>query len=688
MMDTISTIPQASITILDPVSFWKDFFEVSLSSEIRKFVRKWPHEKTLTIPYPQVVAFGNSGITYAEKFIKDPETTINNIYQAIGTYKLIQKRGEIITPFLRFVKMETKTIVRDLRGSEHVGRFVSVEGVIRKTASRKERLSVGVFRCNNCHRTMKVQPYSMKEVPQYCQADGCRAKPTELVEGLSTFKDSQKALLQEHPEHISPGAQPEVIEIELSDDLIDSIYAGNRVIVNGILKRYQTASSKTSTTYKNYIEVNSIEITEKEYSEIEITASDEEEIRALAADPNIYTRLTASIVPTVYGLENIKQAAAYSFFGGSTTDSSNGVLTRGNIHILIIGEPGIAKTDFLRKIVKYSPRGVYTSGKGSSGVGLVASVQKDEFGDGSYTLEAGAMALADGGMCIFDEIGQIDERDLSLLFEGLESQQVTIHKANIHATIPTRCSVIAAANPKKGWIDDYEPLKDQIGLPGPFIQRFDLIYILRDSADIERDEQIIRHIIGVRGGQTSHERYSQDIDEELFRKYVAFSKQQGALKWTKAAEDVVSDYYLKVRGTRKDANKPVPITPRQGNSLARLSEASARIRLSPKVEQPDVFRAIALLDECLRQVAYDPKTGTFDIGNAATGQTKNQADLATAIIQTIREMGDDKERAKKDAVILKLSPNYGGKEAVEKMLAVLIRDVVIMEPRTGVLKVI
>jgi replicative DNA helicase Mcm len=251
--------------------------------------------------------------------------------------------------------------------------------------------------------------------------------------------------------------------------------------------------------------------------------------------------------------------------------------------------------------------------------------------------------------------------------------------------------VIAAANPKNGWIDDFQSLKDQIGLPGPFLQRFDLIYILRDVVDLEQDERIIRHMIGVRGGQTSQDKYAPDIDPDMFRKYVAFSKQQAALKWTKAAEDSVSTYYLKVRNTRKDTDKPVPITPRQGNSLARLAEASARIRLSPKVEPADVDRAEKILDECLLAVAYDPKTGTRDIGNAATGKSKKMVDIDTAIISAIRELSDPVTgRALHEAVVSKLSRDYGGKDAVEKSIAAMVNrdrpDVI--KPNLKYLKVI
>lgn len=683
--------PCEELIILDSSSFWKDFFQTKFSSEVKKFIRKYPSSKSLYVPYNLIVEFGANGIHYAEHLVKNPEKALSEINESITTHNIFQKKGKSLEDVqIRFTNLERKTNVRDLRGPIHVGTLVSVEGSIRKTASRKERLVEGVFRCNRGHRTIKKQPYALKDFPSECSAEGCKAKNLELIESASTFIDSQKALLQEHFELVNPGSQPETIEIELTEDLIDTLYAGNRVIINGILKRYQTGSSKTSTIYKNYIEVNCVEVTEKEYAEIEISEADEEHIKTLAADPDIYDKLTRSVVPTIYGLEQVKRAAAFAFFGGSTTETSNGVKTRGDIHILLIGEPGIAKTDFMRKVMAYSPRGVYTSGKGSSGVGLVASVQKDEFGDGNYTLEAGAMALADKGMCIIDEINQIEKKDLSLLYEALESQQASIHKANIHSTIPTRCSVIAAANPKYGWIDDFTPLKDQIDLPGPFLQRFDLIYILKDIANLEQDEKIIRHIIANRSGCVS-DAFVPDIDETIFRKYVAFAKQH-PLKWSKQAEDRIVEYYLKIRKTRDNRgtkeNKPVPITPRQGNSLSRLAEAAARIRLSQNVDPVDVSRAIDILDECLLAIAYDPETGTFDSGSLSSGVTKKQGELDSEIKKTIGQIADDKGHAKESEVIEGVS-RYFGKDLVERRIDELSRSGGwILKPRNGFVKVV
>jgi replicative DNA helicase Mcm len=676
-------------TIGDPVTFWGDFIGKKYKKDIGIINRVWPDIRSFKIDYSDIVAAGKDGIHYAETLLQSPANTLKDIRYAIEFHKIFKKKGKLLPVDIRIVHIEKKIPIRDLRGNIHAGMFISVEGTIKRVSSRRERLVSGVFRCPNWHRTVKKQPYAIKEFPTECSAEGCRAKPNELLPDFSEFIDTQTAVIQEYIENLALGEQPQTIELSLNERLIDTVSAGNRVVINGILKRYQTSSGKMSTIYRNYIEVNSVEVVEKEYAELEISDEDIAQIQVLAKDPDIYIRLARSLVPSVYGFDQIKIAAAYQFFGGSMTVSSQGVETRGDVHILMIGEPGIAKTEFLRKIVRYSPRGIFTSGKGSSGVGLAASVVKGDAGEDSYVVEPGAFALADGGICVVDEINHIDEKEYSMLYEAMEIQQVSINKATIHQTIYTRCSVFAAANPVDGWLDDMIPLRNQIKMPGAFLSRFDLIFILRDMADPVHDERVIRHIIGVRSGELNSDRFAPDIEPELFRKYVAFAKRLGVLKWSKQAEDVVAKYYLSIRGTRASIDtKPVPITPRQGNSLARLSEASARIRLSLKVEVQDVERGIAILDDCLRKVAYDHQTGIFDAGVYSAGKTKKQTGLEHAIRDAIRRLADENGRAKVLDVVSSLALTIEQKDAVEKMLVQMEREGMILKPRNGLVKLI
>ena len=689
-MIDISNFPAGNVEILDKDAFWKDFFESKCQSQIRAFVRKYPSEKALYISYNDIWTFGVNGINYADMLLSNPDETLRDINDCLRNHELVKKKGEVLLPPVRIIGLPRKKAIHEIREADK-NTFVSIEGTVSKITSTRPRLTVGVYRCSRGHRTTQTQPYGHEEVPDFCSAEGCTQRKLKLVDALSTSVDSQKIRIQEHQDGLPGGAQPQVLDVELTGDLTNHIYPGNRVIINGIVRKYRPVTALKSTVFQMYIEANSFEITEKEFAEIEIEETEEQQILELSTNPEIYDMIARSVAPTIYGQDELKKAFGYLLFGGSSVETNDGGRTRGDIHILLIGEPGIAKSELLRRIVKISPRGVYTSGRGSTAAGLTAAVVKDDFGDKAYTMEAGALPHADKGVCVIDEIAQIDSKDLSTLHEAMEQQYVDIHKGGIHAVLQTRCSVIGAANPKDGWLDEYTPLKDQIKLPGPIMSRFDLIFILRDNAEPGQDTNIARHIIGVRSGDRE-KLYAPDISPELLRKYIAYSHRLGALKWMKPAEDYLVEYYVTIRGMGgKKENKPVPLTPRQLNAAARLSEASARIRLSPKVEKEDVQRAIRILDACLKQVAYDPQTGTLDIGNSETGKTKKQTDFGTALKAAIRELANpENRRAEREAVVLKLAPHYGGKDEVEKRLdAVLIeRGTEIIEPKHGLLKVI
>jgi replicative DNA helicase Mcm len=686
-MIDIDTFPIGNVEILDKDAFWKDFFETKYQSQIRAFVRKYPSEKSLTVSYNDIWTFGRNGIMYADALLTNPDETLRDINDCLKTHELIKKKGEVLLPPVRITGLPRKKAIHEIREADK-NTFVSIEGTVSKITNTRPRLTVGVYRCPRGHRTTQTQPYGHEDVPEYCSADGCTQRKLKLVDSLSTSVDSQKIRIQEHQDGLPGGAQPQVLDVELTDDLTNQIYPGNRVIINGIVRKYRPVTALRSTVFQMYIEANSFEITEKEFAEIEIEENEERDIIELSKNPDIYDMIARSVAPTIYGQDELKKAFGYLLFGGSSVETNDGGRTRGDIHILLIGEPGIAKSELLRRIVKISPRGVYTSGRGSTAAGLTAAVVKDDFGDKAYTMEAGALPHADKGVCVIDEIAQIDSRDLSTLHEAMEQQYVDIHKGGIHAVLQTRCSVIGAANPKNGWLDDVTPLKEQIKLPGPIMSRFDLIFILRDNADPGQDNNIARHIIGVRSGDRE-KLYTPDISPELLRKYIAYSHRLGALKWMKPAEDYLAEYYVTIRGLGgRNENKPVPLTPRQLNAAARLSEASARIRLSPKVEKEDVMRAIKILDACLKQVAYDPRSGVFDIGIMEGGKSKKQTDVAKAIREAIKELADGSGRANRDAVILKLSPIYGGKEIVETMVKTMLKEMELIEPKTGLLKVI
>jgi replicative DNA helicase Mcm len=288
----------------------------------------------------------------------------------------------------------------------------------------------------------------------------------------------------------------------------------------------------------------------------------------------------------------------------------------------------------LRYAVKVAPRGIYTSGQGTTKAGLTAAAVKDDFSDGRWMLEAGALVLADTGMAAVDELDKMSETDRSGLHEAMEQQSVSIAKAGISATLRSRCALLGAANPKKGRFDMYVPLAEQINMAPSLLSRFDLIFILQDVADQENDAKLSRHILG-NHRQRESDSNADIIDPETLRKWIKLGRDINPAL-TDAAEEAVHRFYLDMRGRSRGGNAPIPITPRQEEAVIRLAEGAARMRLSETVSADDVRVGITLMDSCLRDVAYDAETGQFDIDRLYAGSSQKDRDIEREIEAMVR----------------------------------------------------
>ena len=269
------------------------------------------------------------------------------------------------------------------------------------------------------------------------------------------------------------------------------------------------------------IESNYLEPIQEDFSEIDISKKEMKQIEELSKDPKVYEKMINSIAPTIFGHEKIKEALLLQLMGGVKKFREKGITTRGDMHILLIGDPGSGKSQLLKRMSKIAPKARYISGKGTSGAGLTASVVKDEFLRG-YALEAGALVLTNKGLCCIDELDKMSPEDRSAMHEALEQQTVTISKANIQATLRAETTVLAAANPKFGRFDPYELLAKQIDLPSTLINRFDLIFPIRDLPDSVRDEKMADFILSLHIDPMSKE---EVIEQNLMKKYIAYAKQ-------------------------------------------------------------------------------------------------------------------------------------------------------------------
>lgn len=698
-----------SVEITDRDADWHRFFKTRYKKELDEISREYPYKRSLYINYRDIESFGKTGIDLADELLENPGKVISDIKDSIRTHRLVKTKKKEEQPDIniRFMNLPRKIAIREIR-SENIGKFVSVEGILRKTTEVRPRITLAVFRCPSGHRTVKAQSYGPFLEPDGCQTDGCTQKKLELIPRFSKFVDSQKLRIQESPEGLRGGEQPQTIDLDVIDDITGTVAPGDRIVVNGILRSIQRSSyGSKSTIFDIYIECNSIEIAEKEFEEVNISDEDEKEIITLSKDPNIYRKIAHSIAPTIYGVDDVKDAIALQLFGGIAKEMPDGSRLRGDIHVLLIGDPGIAKSQMLRYVVRLSPRAIYTSGQSTTSAGLTATAVKDEFGDGRWTLEAGALVLADMGVACVDEMDKMDKHDRSALHEAMEQQSISIAKAGITATLKSRCALLGAANPKMGRFDDFVAISEQIAMPPSLLSRFDLIFVLADKPEQERDLAIAEHIIKAHSvGEliAQHNRepipgvdedyiteqlkpVTPEIDPVMFRKYVAYAKRNCFPRLNDEAREALITYYMKLRGLA-DANKPVPVTARQLEAIVRLAEASARIRLAQEIEKVDADRVITIIDTCLRQVAYDSSTGSFDIDILTSGVSKSKRDLIRTIKQAIREIADENGRAHKPDVIKIVKDQGYDIDKIERELSRMLTAGEVMEPKGNVIKLI
>jgi replicative DNA helicase Mcm len=696
--------------IIDRDADWSKFLKSRYKKQLNELNREYPYKRSLFIDYRELESYGKTGIRIADELLEKPGTVIEDVRNAIKNHQLIKiKEGDAPAEInIRFVNLPRKIGIRHIR-SDHINKFISVEGILRKTTEVRPRIVQAVFRCPGGHLTTREQGYGKFREPEGCATDGCTYKKLELVPKRSRFVDSQKLRIQESPEGLRGGEQPQTLDVDATDDLTGRVAPGDRVVMNGILRSMQRVShGDKSTIFDIYLECNSIEIAEKEFEEVEIEEKDEEEILRLSRDPNIYRKITHSIAPTIYGNEDVKEAIALQLFGGITKEMPDGSHLRGDVHVLLIGDPGIAKSQLLRYIVKLSPRAIYTSGQSSTSAGLTATAVKDEFGDGRWTLEAGALVLADMGIAAVDEMDKMQKEDRSALHEAMEQQSISVAKAGITATLKSRCALLGAANPKYGRFDDFAPIGDQINMPASLLSRFDLIFVMTDKPDHKRDAAVAEHILKAHNiGETiaQHSRepipgvddeyiaeqlkpVTPDIEPTIFRKYVAYAKRTCFPRLTDDAKGSLIDYYMKLRDLASESTKPVPVTARQLEALVRLAEASARIRLSNTIELVDAERVVKIVDTCLRQVAYDAKTGSFDIDRVVTGFSKGKRDLIRMIKEVIRDIADESGRAQIEEVITRLTQKGFSREEIRLQIDMFLRQGEAMEPKQGIIKLI
>jgi len=570
--------------------------------------------------------------------------------------------------------------------SKHIGEFISVEGIVRQKSDVRPQVTAARFECPVCGNIINVLQLdgNFKE-PSRCGC-GRKGKFTLLNKDLV---DAQGIVLEEVPESLEGGEQPKRINVLLKDDLVSPLSErktnpGSKISVVGTLKEVPiiSRSGSKSTRFDLMIESNYVEAVEETFYEVEITDEEEEKIIELSQDPNLYSKLVGSIAPSIYGYEKVKEALLLQLIGGVRKVRSDKVVSRGDMHILLVGDPGSGKSAMLKRVSLIAPKGRYVSGRGVSGAGLTAAVVRDEFLKG-WSLEAGALVLASNGICCIDELDKMEPEDRAAMHEALEQQTVSISKANIQATLISRTTVLAAANPKFGRFDPYGIIAEQINLPSTLINRFDLIFPIKDLPDETRDEKLATHLLELQQNPDLHEPV---IPTAFLKKYIAYVRQKIIPELTNEALEEIKKFYLKMRasGGGEDGIRTIPISARQLEGLVRFTEASARVRLSKKATKKDAKKAIELIEYCLIQIGLDRETGKIDIDRIATGISAYQR----SHIITVKEIISDLESKLGktipiDDVIEEAKLKGLDEEKVEETLEKLKRVGEIFEPRRG-----
>jgi len=611
------------------VSEAKLFFE-SYKREIGDSVRKG--KKTVVVSFDDLVS---NSPNLAEALISSPEEILQLLEVAL------EESGLIKAPRIRFNNLpETQKVrIRTIRAG-HLNQLIFFEGLVRQASEVRPQVINAKFECTACGTVMSLLQIDKKfREPNRCSCG--RKGAFRLVS--KTMVDAQRLIIEESPDTLIGGEQPRRINVFLKEDLVEPIMEekttpGSRVRVIGILKEVPVplASGAISTRFDLAVEANNIIPLEATYEELEISEEDETRILELSEDPELFRKLRDSIAPSIYGYEQIKEALVLQMFGGVKKISEDGTANRGDIHLFLIGDPGVAKSVTLKFISNIAPRGRYIVGKATTSAGITATVVRDEFLRG-WSLEAGAMVLANKGVVCIDEIEKMDPDDRSAMHEALEQQTVTITKANIQASLVAETSVLAAGNPKYGRFEQFRPITEQIDLPPTLINRFDLIFILRDLPNKEHDSAIATHVLDIHQMKGIH----TEIDRELFKKYVAYAKQKMKPKLTEEAVEEIKNFYVKMRRASLEGEaRSISISPRQLQGLVRLAEAHAKSRLSHVVNKEDSQVAIRLTSYYLMQVGYDQETKTFDIDRFTTRVSSSQRGKIILLLETIKKLED------------------------------------------------
>ena len=582
-------------------------------------------------------------------------------------------------------------VQRSLRqiNAEVIGKITSVSGMVLRASEVKPLAKELVFVCPEGHRTDVILGHGLSLTsPVQCSNPKCNHRELGVEPESSRFIDVQFVRLQELPEDLPPGQLPHYLDVTVKQDLVDNARPGDRVVLTGIVRIEQEkmsgVSKASSPLYRLRLDGNNVEFlgskkdkSSRKIQREEVSQEDEKMIKSLSKSPDLYQQLIDSYAPHITGHEEVKESILLLMAGSTQRELQDGSKIRGDINIFLVGDPGTAKSEMLKFCVRVAPRGLYTSGRGSTAAGLTAAVVRDT--NGIFMLEAGATVLGDQGLVCIDEFDKMKSDDRSALHEVMEQQTASISKGGIVATLNARTSILAAANPMYGKYDPFKNITENVNLPVPLLTRFDLIHVIRDKPSKEKDTKIAQHIINLHTPKGIDQKSL--IDSETLTKYLSYVKRIDP-KLTKEAEQKILDYYMKMR-TVEDQDM-ITVTPRQLEGLIRMATARARLLLKTQVEEDDAERAIYLLQNMFENAGIDVNTGKVDLG-VLQGRPRSEVSKMQLFMDVMKSLeGEHKTPVEEKQLVEELvkTEKYTDEEA-KNFIRKMARDSSIYESKPG-----
>jgi len=676
---------EEEMELLDPQEQFQTLFK---KEKYRQRISQMPlaNKASLLVEFIDIVSLDS---TLAMSLLEEPDKYLN--YASRAAYAQLQIEDpeyseKIDNVTVRLTGLPETTSLRAL-GSANIGRLVMVEGIVVRATPVRPMVMQAAFRCKRCGNIMRVnQTDAFLRAPFECSDPACRRKgPFDFIQEESTFIDSQELRIQERPEDLPPGQLPRALGLKLvGRDIVDVARPGDHVSVVGIVRATAPTLPRVGKlrVFTLHLDVNYIDVLGKEPEIALLSPEEEEKILELSRDPWIHRKIIRSIAPSIYGYEHIKEAIMYLLFGG-TPKTLPDITIRGELNVLLIGDPGTAKSQLLQYVARIAPRGLYTSGRGTTAAGLTAAVIRER--GGGMTLEAGALVLADKGVACIDEMDKMRPEDRVAIHEAMEQHTVSVAKGGIVATLNARTAILAAANPAFGRYEPNRIFAENVTLPVTILSRFDLMFILKDKPDKEMDSKMSEHILNLHRKRTPP--VEPPIPSDLLRKYIGYAKTHITPVLTRDALERLKEFYLSMRSASTSEEAPITITARQLESLVRIAEARARAALRKEVTAEDAEAAIAIMKKSLEEVGMDVASHKLDIDTVMTGKPKSLRDKLHTVLNTIIQMERETGMVEREILLDELETTQQiSRVEAERLINRLLKEGTIYSPREGYIK--